>query len=131
MAIKAQLTGSGAAGGLAVAITGVPDTTVSGAGTTHSDCTLLPLKPIIWVKTAANNSGVIIPPGNGSGDGMTPGDSMWVYIGDSNTLLLYPPLLGTLNDGTATTGTVSIPTKTSVEIICLSSTNYLVSGPTT
>lgn len=131
MSIKAHLMGSGASAGLANAAVGGVNTGTSGAGTTHSDAKLLPLASVHWIGTAANNSGVILPPGNGSGDSMAAGDYCTIYNADGNTLLLYPPLGGTLNSGTATTGTVSIATHTSVTAISKDGLNFIVSGPTT
>ena len=131
MSILSNLTGSGIAPTAASNIAGPVNTATSGAGTASTDAALLPLQATHYIATAANNSGVILPPGNGSGASMVVGDSMWIYNGDANTLLLYPPPLGQLNGGTATTGTVSIPTKTSVQVKMLSATLYAVSGPTT
>lgn len=131
MSIKAHLTALGTPASLAASIVGGVNTTTVGAGTTAAGATLLPFSGNVWIKTAANNSGVILPPGNGTGDGLSAGDYITIYNGDSNTLLLYPPTGGTLNGGTATTGTVSIPTKTSVDATCLDSLNFIVKGPTT
>lgn len=131
MTIKQHLMGSGAAGALASAAVGGVNGTTSGAGTTRLDAALLPISSFVWVKTAANNSGVILPPGNGTGDSLQAGDYIHVYNGDANTLLLYPPPGGKLNDGTASTGTVSIPTHTTVTAYSLDGLNFAVSGPTT
>lgn len=131
MTIKRNAMGSGTPAQQADALVGGVNTTTAGAGTTHLDATLLSLSSNFWITTAANNSGVILPPGNGTGDGMAAGDYMQIYNGTSNTLLLYPPLAGNLNNGTATTGTVSIPTHTSVDILSLDGVSFAVSGPTT
>lgn len=131
MPFKRNLMGSGVGTGATNAILGGVNSAIVGAGTTHSDATLLPFSSVIWVKTAANNSGVILPPGNGASDPMQPNDVMVIYNGDANTLLLYPPLGGNLNGGTATTGTVSIATKTSVEACSLDGVSFIVSGPNT
>ena len=131
MSIKAHVMGSGTSAGAANAIVGGVNSASVGAGTTHADFTLLPLASVHWIKTAANNSGVGLPPGNGTTDGMSAGDYCTIYNGDSNTLLLYPPAGGALNDGVATTGTVSIATKTSVTAISLDGLKFIVSGPTT
>lgn len=131
MSIKQNLMGSGASAGLASSAVGGVNSGSVGAGTTHSDFTLLPLTSVHWIKTAANNSGVGLPPGNGTTDGMAAGDYCTIYNDDANTLLLYPPLGGKLNGGTTTTGTVSIATKTSVTAISLDGLQFIVSGPTT
>lgn len=131
MPFKAHIMGSGTSAGAASAIVGGVNSASVGAGTTHADFTLLPMVSTHWIKTAANSSGVGLPPGNGTGDSMAANDSMVIYNADANTLLLYPPAGGTLNAGTATTGTVSIPTKTSVTAISLNGLDFIVSGPTT
>lgn len=129
MPIKAHLTGLGMPAFLAQAMCPPPSTT-AGAGTTRTDAALLPIGGFNVV-TGANNSGVILPPGNGSGDSLAPGDSMVIYNSDANTVLLYPPPLGQLNAGTASTGTVSIPTHTSVTVTAQTNLLFVVSGPTT
>lgn len=125
MSLVRQLMGSGLSGSAARHIAGTVNSTSSGAGTTSADATTLPYLAIHKIGTAANNSGVKLPAG------MSPGDTMYIYNGDSNTLLLYPPTGGTLNSGTATTGTVSIPTHTSVMAVSFNGTDFMVSGPTT
>ena len=62
---------------------------------------------------------------------MQPGDSMVIFNGDANTLLLYPPAGGQLNLGTASTGTVSIATKTSVRATSVDGLKFIVEGPNT
>lgn len=131
MAIKAHLTGLGMPAQLAAATVGGVTAGLVAAGTTHADALQLPLSSICYILTAASNSGAILPPGNGSGDGLSAGDSMVIFNADSNTMLLYPPAGGKLNNGTATTGTVSIPTHTSVRATCLDNLNFVVEGPTT
>lgn len=131
MPIISTLTGAGIAPATAANIAGTVNTGSAGAGTTNADATLLPLVDTHFISTAANNSGVILPPGNGTGTGMQVGDSMFIYNDSANTLLLYAPPLGQLNGQTVTSGSVSIPTKTSVLVKMLSSTKYAVSGPTT
>ena len=111
MTFKAHMMGSGISAGAAGAIQGGVNSASVGAGTDHTNFTLLPMVSTHWIKTAANNSGVGLPPGNGTGDSMGPNDWMEIYNADANTLLLYPPAGGTLNGGTATTGTVSIAVK--------------------
>jgi len=131
MTITSNLTGAGIAASAAAQIAGPVSTAAAGAGTSNTDAALLPLADTHYITTAANNSGVILPPGNGTGAGMQVGDSMFIYNDSANTLLLYAPPLGQLNGQTVTSGSVSIPTKTSVMVKMLSSTKYAVSGPTT
>jgi len=131
MPFKAHVMGSGVSAGAAGAIIGGVTTTVVGAGTDHTNFTLLPFTSVIWVVAAANNSGVGLPPGNGSGDSMQPGDYMDIFNADANTLLLYPPSGGSLNNGTVTTGTVSIATHTGVRAISIDGLKFIVGGPNT
>lgn len=131
MTIKSNVSHLGVAPLTAAAVVGGVSTTAAGAGTTRTDATLLPLASNHWITTAASNSGVILPPGNGTGDGMQAGDYMRIYNDSANTLLLYPPTGGQLNGGTVSTGTVSVPTKTSVEAVSLNGLAFAVMGPTT
>ncbi len=131
MTIRNNVRGLGVAGQTAGSIVGGMNTATAGAGTTRTDAALLPITSNHWITTAANNSGVILPPGNGTGDSLQAGDYMRIYNDSANTLLLYPPAGGQLNGGTVSTGTVSIPTKTTVEAICLNGLAFAVSGPTT
>lgn len=131
MTIKFNIQHLGMAGQTAASIVGGVNTATAGAGTTRLDAALLPMSSNHWVTVGANNSGLILPPGNGTGDALSAGDYMRVYNDTSNTLLLYPPPGGQLNGGTVSTGTVSIPTKTSVEAVCLNGLAFAVMGPTT
>lgn len=131
MTIRKNIIGLGTPGQTASSIVGSVGTTAAGAGTTRTDAMLLPMTSNHWVTVGANNSGLILPPGNGTGDSLQGGDYMRVYNDTSNTLLLYPPTGGQLNGGTVSTGTVSIPTKTSVEAVCLNGLAFAVMGPTT
>ncbi len=131
MTIKGNVVGAGISPSAATAILGGVNSDTAGAGTVSTDAALLPLVSIHNIRTAASNSGVILPPGNGTGAAMQPGDEMWIYNGTANTFLLYPPALGQLNDGTATSGTVSCPTHTTLVVKCLTATLFAVSGPTT
>ncbi len=132
MAIKSKLTGLGCAAELASNIAGKVNTTLAGAGTSSTDATLLTRADMFIISTAANNSGVILAPGNGTASfEYSEGDEVIVANYDANTLLLYPPAGGKLNNGTATTGTVSIATHTSVLCKCIDRLNFVVMGPLT
>jgi len=125
MPIKSKLTGTGTSAINAQQIGGTVITTEVGAGTTRLDATLLSFDDVHVVSTGANNSGLILPAT------LAAGDSMLIFNNTGNTLLLYPPTGGKLNDGTVSTGTVSIATKTSVEAVSINGTDFIVSGPTT
>ncbi len=131
MTFRQHCMGSGMSAAAAGSAVGGVNATVVGAGTTRTDATLLPMVSVISVLTAANNSGVILAPGNGTGDGFGVGDYQVIYNADANTLLLYPPTGGSLNSGTVSTGTVPIPTHTSVTAYSVDGLKFIVSGPTT
>lgn len=130
MTFKQHCMGSGMAAQAAAAAVGGVNTSVVGAGTTQATAALLPFSSVVVVPTAANNSGVILPPGNGTGDSMAAGDWIMVYNGDVNTLLLYPPVGGKLNDGTVN-ASVSIATKTSLMMFSIDGLKFIASGPNT
>lgn len=130
MTITANLMGSGCPGPLARAIIGGWATTEVGAGTTQATATLLSRGANHYIATAANNSGVILPPGTTATDKLSSGDIMVIFNADVNTLLLYPPLGGKINVGT-TNASISIATLTGVEANCIDGLNFYVSGPTT
>ncbi len=118
MTIQRKLMGSGNSFLSTLQITGTVISTEAGAGSTQAGATLLSFDDIHWVKTGASNAGVILPPGNGSGDSMGAGDSMIVYANTGNTLKVYPPGTGTINGGSASAA-VSLTDKQKGEFICL------------
>lgn len=125
MPIKSKLTGLGMPAALATNIAGTVNTSEAGAGSSNTDATLLSFDDFHIISSGANNSGVILPPGNGSGSSLSAGDTMSVtnYIG--NTLKIYPPLGGKLNNGTANVA-ISITDKKSVVASCIDSLNFTV-----
>lgn len=102
MPIVSKLLGLGLSPHLASRVTGTVNATEVTAGTTQAGATLLSLDDIHNIKTSQSNGGVILPPGNGTTDGMQPGDSMWVFNNTTNTIKVYPPgAAGTINAGSA------------------------------
>jgi hypothetical protein len=130
MPFKQHCMGSGMSAAAASSAVGGGNLTITAAGTTQANATLLPMSSLCYVATAANNSGVIIPPGNGSGDLIATGDWFLVYNADANNLLLYPPLGGALNNGT-TNASLTIATKTSLMMFSVDGKNFVASGPNT
>jgi hypothetical protein len=119
MTIQQHLVGSGMNPYLAIATVGGVISTEAGAGSSQTDATLLTLASVHWIKTAANNSGVVLPPGGSTKvDTMQAGDTMWVYNGDSNTLKVYPPGTGKINGGSAS-ASISLTTLQKGLFICL------------
>lgn len=130
MTITSNLMGTGAPAALARAIVGGWTTTEVGAGTTQATATLLSRSSNHYIATAANNSGVVLPPGTTATDKLQPGDVMVIFNADVNTLLLYPPLGGKINNGSVN-ASVSIATVTGVEANCIDGLNFYVAGPST
>lgn len=123
--IKSKLTGTGISSFTALQLAGTVNTAEAGAGTTNADATVLDMSDVHYIGTAANNSGVKVNPN------LSAGDSFLIFNADANTLLLYPVSTGKLNNGTATTGTVSCATKTNLRVTMVNSVDSLVEGPST
>lgn len=130
MTFRQHVMGAGNSAASASSIVGGVNSTSVGAGTVSTNAALLPLASLAWIKTAANNSGVILPPGNGSGDGMQPGDYMIIYNGTVNSVLIYPPAGGTLN-GASANASFTLPTLTGISCYSLDGTAFYLSSPTT
>lgn len=74
---------------------------------------------ITTFSVAASNSGARLPSTAGAGDNFVIGNY------DSNTMLIYPPVGGILNGGSANSS-VNLATKKGAECICLDNLNFLV-----
>lgn len=113
MSFIREAVASGIYQGTARALAGSVATALSGAGTTYADCTR--------VSAAINAFGTVAAStGAGLPLGCQAGDSVFIRNGGANALLVYPPVGGTLNGGTATTGTVSVTAAKSVVLVCVS-----------
>lgn len=127
MTVQAHLIGSGISPLGAQSIVGSVVTTEAGAGTTQTDATKLSMASIHVISTAANNSGVVLPPGTSTTtDKMQAGDTMWVANYSANSLILYPPTGGKLNNGTATTGGITLTTLQKALCLCIDGTSFMV-----
>lgn len=127
MTIKSKLTGSGFSAQQAINAAGTVITTEAGAGTTAPGATLLSLDDYHVISTGSNNSGVILPPGNGTGTGMSAGDQMSVINYTGNSLIVYPPLGGKANNGSANAG-ITISNGKSCDCYCIDNINFAVSS---
>lgn len=125
MPIKSKLTGLGMPAGLAANVVGTVNTSEAGAGSSNTDATLLSFDDFHIVSTGNNNTGVILPPGNGSGSGLSAGDTVSVVNYTGNTLKVYPPLGGKLNNGSANAA-ISITNTKGVVATCIDSLNFTV-----
>lgn len=116
MALAAEAMGGGLSAGQARALGGHSNSTVSAAGTTQATATALKTSNAI-ITTCANNAGVIVPLTQN-------GDSMWIYNGTANTLIVYPPTSGQFNDVAVNTG-ISVGTHTTLVVKKITSTRWL------
>lgn len=114
MATGNKMVAGGSGATLARAIVGDAATALVAAGTTQATALALPADNN-FVGTAAASTGVILPPGNA-------GDSIFVYNGGANSLTVYPPVGGTINNLSANTG---------LALATLKSGTYVYSGALT
>lgn len=118
---KRKMTGLGMAGGLAdVQAQGQVQNTQSATGSSSQANSFAIYEDITVFTTAASNSGARLPLGS------IAGDSFVIANLDSNTMLIYPPTGGWLNNGTVNTGSISLLTKKVANCISVDGTNYLV-----
>ncbi len=93
----------------------VGDTATALTATGNSQATALSLPAVNnFVSTAAASTGVILPVGSA-------GDVVFVYNGGANSLTVYPPVGGTINNLSANTG---------LALATLKSGYYVYSSPT-
>lgn len=124
MTIRANAMGLGTPSGPAGSLIGGVNTATAGAGTSsQANATLLPMTSNHVVSTGASNSGVILPPGTGTTQGMVAGDYMTVVNYTGNTLIVYPPTGGKLNNGSANSG-VSLTNGKVAQFTCIDGTSF-------
>lgn len=90
---------------------------VVAAGTTQATATTVS-GDIVNVTTTPASSGVVL-----GGAAFTPGDSVVVYNGGANALLIYPPSGCNIN-ALATNAGYSLAAGTAAHIVCMSSTQF-------
>lgn len=71
-----------------------------------------------FISTAAASTGVVLPPGN-------QGDMRFIYNGGANTVSVYPPLGGTINNLSANTA-FSVATLKSAIAVCAGGLTWAV-----
>lgn len=91
-----KLVGGGLSANAANAITGDTATALTATGSTQATALAIGASNN-FVGTTAASTGVILPLGNN-------GDSIFIYNGGANTLTVYPPVGGTINNLSANTG---------------------------
>jgi hypothetical protein len=104
MALKNNLMGAGMAAGLANQI-GFKINAVTGAGTSQSSGPTLEPQSLNILATASSQTACTLPsPSQGS----AVGGAVVVYTNNSTAGLVFPDTGSTIDNGTATTGSVSI-----------------------
>lgn len=121
MAQKARYTGLGIASQTANVLAGGTVTNTQTATGSSSQANSFAIADDITVfTTAASNSGARLPLAS------NPGDQFIISNLDANTMLIYPPTGGALNNGTINTGSVSVTTHKSAICTSIDGTNYIV-----
>ena len=117
---KTKFTGLGASSFLAnVMAAGTVSNTLSASGSSSQANSALVLDDVNVYTTAASNSGARLPLGSAAGDVFFIGNQ------DANTMLIYPPTGGKLNNGSAN-ASVSLPTVKPALCISIDGTSYIV-----
>lgn len=76
------------------------------------------------VTVGGANTGVILPPGNGTGDALAPGD--WIRVANyvsGNAILVYPPVGGKIQNGTLN-ASFSVGALKTAEFVCIDGLNF-------
>ena len=117
MAIKQKLTGSGAAPQLAQVITGTKTTGITATGSTQGTAQLISDD---WnvITTAAASTGVLLR------SDLSQGDSQVVVNYGANSVTVYPPVGGAINNGSANAG-VAVAANGNAIFTCLDSLNFI------
>lgn len=115
-----RLMGLGTQAQLARNIVGVPDNTLTATGSSSQANSYAITADISVFTSAASNSGARLPLGS------NPGDSFVIANLDANTMLIFPPTGGALNNGTVNTGSVSLTTHKAALCISIDGTSYIV-----
>lgn len=116
MATSNELMAVGFAALAAPVVAGGTYAALTGAGTTTADAATI--KSTIVYATGANNSGIKLKTG-------VVGDTYHILNASANTLKLYPPTGGKLNDGSSD-AEISITTKKAVTAVAISNNSYMV-----
>jgi hypothetical protein len=118
---KIKYTGLGMATGLAnVQAAGTVSNTQTATGSSSQANSFAIVDDVTVFTSAASNSGARLPLGSSAGDVFFIGNN------DANTMLIFPPTGGALNNGTVNTGSISLTTHKAAMCISIDGTNYLV-----
>lgn len=115
---KYKMIGSGMAPALALAqACGQVQNTQSATGSSSQANSFAIYEDVTIFTTAASNSGARLP------SGTNPGDAFIISNNDTNTMLVYPPVGGVINNGTLN-ASVNLTTKKCGMWISIDGTNY-------
>lgn len=126
MTIKKNAMGNGTPAGQAGSLIGGVNAAVTATGSTQAGAALLTMTSNNVVTVGGASTGVILPPGVGSGDGMVAGD--WVRVFNyvsGNAINVYPPTGGKIQNGSANAA-FSVGALKSAEFICIDGLNFAV-----
>lgn len=126
MTIKKNAMGTGSSGANAGAVIGGANAAITALGSTQATAALLSLTSNNVVTVGGSGTGVILPPGTGTGDPLTAGD--WIRVANyvsGNAILVYPPTGGKIQNGSLNAG-FSIPALKTGEFTCIDGVNFFV-----
>jgi hypothetical protein len=115
MARQQFIMGTGNSAAAASAIVGITAAGLTAAGSTQATAVALGADNNFF-STVAASTGAILPTGN-------PGDTIFVYNGGANSLTVYPPVGGTINNLSANTG-LALATTKSGSYVCAGGTTW-------
>lgn len=119
MTRQALLTGVGVPAPAVPFILGTVSNTQTASGSSSQANSFAVTNDITIFTVAASNSGARLPSTAG------PGDTFTISNYDANTMLIYPPVGGILNGGSAN-ASVSLTTKKSADCLCIDNLNFIV-----
>jgi len=124
MTIKKNAIGLGTPGGTAGALIGGVNAAVTATGSTQATAALLSMTSNNVITVGAASTGVILPPGNGTGDSLSGGDWVRVFNNVSgNAVNVYPPVGGKINGG-STNAAISLSALKPAEFVCIDGLNF-------
>lgn len=117
MAIKAKLTGTGTAPANALVTVGTVANSLTAAGSSQTDAYALGMDDYNVFTTVASSTGARLP------STLSAGDEIQVVNYGANTLSVYPPTGGKINNGSANAA-VSITANKSANFVTIDGTNF-------
>lgn len=119
MTRQANLVGVGIAAPAVPYVVGTVSNTQTASGSSSQANSFAIVNDVTIFTSAPSNSGARLPSTSG------PGDNFIIANGDTNTMIIYPPVGGKLNFGTTNAG-VNLTTLKSAECVCIDNLNFLV-----